>query len=132
MLREYSLYLELVGLLSFLTFIGSLVAIPWIISRLPVNYFIRHRQLVAKRHELHPVIARITFVSRNIVGFVFFLAGVAMLVLPGQGIITIVIGISLMDFPKKHQLVDHLVLHPKVIRLLNLIRLKEKKPPFEF
>ena len=132
MLSEYSLYFEWLGLLSVLTFIGSLVVIPWIISRLPVNYFIRHRQLIAKRHELHPVLARITFVSRNIVGFVFFLAGVAMLVLPGQGIITIVIGISLMDFPKKHQLVDHLVRHPRLIKLLNWIRRKEKKPPFEF
>ena len=129
---EYSLYFEWVGLLSVLTFIGSLVAIPWIISRLPANYFIRHRQLVEKRHELYPVLARITFICRNIVGFGFFLTGVAMLVLPGQGILTIVIGISFMDFPKKQQLIDHLVRHPKVIRLLNWIRLKEKKPPFEF
>ena len=50
----------------------------------------------------------------------------------GEGIITIVIGISFMDFPQKHRLVDHLVRHPRVMRLLNWIRTKEKKPPFEF
>lgn len=132
MLQQYPLYLELIGLVSILTFIGSLVAIPWIISLLPANYFIRHRQVVAKRHELHPVIARITFVSRNIVGFGFFLAGVAMLVLPGQGIIAMVIGISFMDFPKKQQLVDRMVRHPRVVKLLNWVRQKVKKPPFEF
>lgn len=131
-LSEYSRLLEWLGLLSVVTFIGSLIAIPWVISRLPVNYFIRHRELVAARHERHPLIAKIIFVSRNAIGFVFLLAGTAMLVLPGQGIITILIGISFMDFPKKHHFVDYLVRRPKVVKLLNWIRKKENKPPFEF
>ena len=131
-LSENSLLLEWLGLLSVLTFIGSLVAIPWIIARLPANYFIRHRQLVAERHERHPLIARLIFVCRNVIGIVFLTAGIAMLVLPGQGIITILIGISLMDFPIKNNLVDYLVRRKRVIRLLNWIRQKEKKPPFEF
>ena len=97
-LNEYSLLLEWLGLLSVLTFIGSLIAIPWIISRLPVNYFIRHRQLVAESHFRHPFVAKLTFVLRNFVGIVLLAAGIVMLVLPGQGIITILIGISFMDF----------------------------------
>ena len=131
-LSENSLLLEWLGLLSVLTFIGSLIAIPWIIARLPVNYFIRHRQLVAERHERHPLIAKLIFVCRNFIGIVFLIAGIVMLVLPGQGIITILIGISFMDFPKKHHLVDYLVHRKKVITFLNWIRQKEKKPPFEF
>ena len=131
-INEYSLLLEWLGLLSVLTFFGSLIAIPWIIARLPVNYFIRHRQLVTERHERHPLIARLTFMLRNFVGIVFLITGIVMLVLPGQGIITILIGISFMDFPKKHHLVDYLVRRQKVITFLNWIRKKEKKPVFEF
>ena len=131
-LSEYALLLEWLGLLSVLTFIGSLIAIPWIIARLPANYFIRHRQLVIERHVRHPLVARLTFVLRNFIGIVFLAAGIVMLVLPGQGIITILIGISFMDFPKKHHLVDQLVRRQKVIRFLNWIRQKEKKPPLEF
>ena len=131
-LNEYSSLLEWLGFLSVLTFIGSLIAIPWIIGRLPVNYFIRHRQLVAESHSRHPLVARLTFVLRNFVGIVFLVAGIVMLVLPGQGIITILIGISFMDFPKKHHLVDYLVRRQKVISFLNWIRKKEKKPAFEF
>ena len=131
-LNEYSSLLEWLGFLSVLTFIGSLIAIPWIIARLPVNYFIRHRQLVAESHSRHPLVARLTFVLRNFVGIVFIVAGIVMLVLPGQGIITILIGISFMDFPKKHHLVDYLVRRQRVIRFLNWIRKKGKKPPFEF
>jgi hypothetical protein len=131
-LNEYSSLLEWLGFLSVLTFIGSLIAIPWIIAKLPVNYFIRHRQLVAESHSRHPLVARLTFVLRNFVGIVFLIAGIVMLVLPGQGIITILIGISFMDFPKKHHLVDFLVRRQKVINFLNWIRKKEKKPVFEF
>ena len=131
-LNEYSSLLEWLGFLSVLTFIGSLIAIPWIIGRLPVNYFIRHRQLVAESHSRHPLVARLTFVLRNFVGIVFLVAGIVMLVLPGQGIITILIGISFMDFPKKHHLVDYLVRRKKVISFLNWIRKKEKKSAFEF
>lgn len=129
---DYTLLLEWLGLVSFLTFIGSLITIPWIIARLPANYFIRHREVVAKRHESHPLMAKLIFAGRNIIGILFFMAGVAMLLLPGQGLITILIGISFMDFPAKQQLVDTLVRRPRVIRLLNWIRQKEKKPPFLF
>lgn len=132
LLRQYGYLIEVLGLLSVFTFIASLVAIPWIIARLPQDYFIYHRRSVEKRHVLHPVLARITFLVRNFIGFLFFLSGIAMLVLPGQGIITILIGISFMDFPKKNQIVDRLVRHPRVIKVLNWIRLREGKPPFEF
>lgn len=132
LLQKYSTLVEILGLLSLMTFIGSLIAIPWIIARLPQDYFIYHRKSVEKRHKLHPVLAKITFLLRNIIGFIFFLAGIAMLVLPGQGIITILIGISFMDFPKKNELIDQIVRHPRVTKVLNWIRMKEKKPPFEF
>ena len=131
-LKEYHFVVGWLGLLSVVTFIGSIISIPWIISRLPANYFVRHRQLVDERHKLHPLMARFVFGMRNGFGFIFLLAGIAMLVLPGQGIITILIGISLMDFPKKHTVVDYLVRRPQVINLLNWIRKKERKPPFEF
>ena len=129
---ENSSVLQILGILSVITFIGSLIAIPWVISRLPVNYFIQHRQRESQRRKRHPVAAKIIFIARNSVGLLFFLAGIAMLVLPGQGIITILIGVSLMDFHRKHTVIDYMIQRPKVITLLNWIRNKEKKPPFDF
>lgn len=124
--------LELLGILSLLTFVGSLFAIPWIIGKLPVDYFIHHRRVVEARHERHPALARIIFAARNIAGILFLAAGMAMLVLPGQGIITMLIGISFMDFPRKHKIVDNLIRRERIMNLLNWIRRKEKKPPFQF
>jgi len=131
-LQPYLIVFEWLGLLSVVTFFGSLIAIPLLIARLPVNYFVRHRQEVEKRHQQHPLAAKLVLVVRNCLGVVFLCAGIAMLVLPGQGIITILIGISLMDFPRKHDVVDYLVRLPRVVRLLNWIRKRENKPPFVF
>lgn len=130
--REYFFVIEWLGLLSAVTFVGSLVAIPFIIARLPHDYFIRHRLQVEQRHRQHPVKARLVFLLRNGTGGILLVAGIAMLVLPGQGIITILIGICLMDFPGKHALIDSLVRRPNVIHFLNWIRKKEKKTPFAF
>ena len=131
-LGEYRYLVEWAGLVSVVTFVGSLILVPLIISRLPEDYFVRHQQELARRFVLHPVRARLVQVVRNCFGLIFFLAGVAMLVLPGQGIITIVIGISLLDLPRKHALLDALVRRPGVRRVLNWIRAKENKAPFRF
>jgi hypothetical protein len=128
----YRELVELLGLVSIITFVGSLVVIPWLIGRLPVNYFIQHRLKVEERHKRHPLLARTIFVLRNGVGSLFLLAGIAMLVLPGQGIFTILIGFSFMDFPQKHKLEEALFHRPGVVRTLNWLRRKQKKQPFAF
>lgn len=124
--------IEILGLLSVVTFIGSLLAVPWLIGRLPATYFLRHRQKVEERHRRHPLAARIIFILRNTVGLALLVAGMAMLVLPGQGLITILIGVSFMDFPKKHELEELLVRRPGIIRSLNWLRRKQNKEPFVF
>ena len=123
---------EWLGLLSAITFFGSLLVIPWLIGRLPADYFVQHRHRVEERHKRHPIVTRIIFVLRNGLGILFLLAGMAMLVLPGQGIITLLIGMSFMDFPKKHALEDALIRRPGVARALNWLRRKQKKQPFVF
>ncbi len=72
------------------------------------------------------------FITRNIIGLLFVGAGVAMLLLPGQGILTILIGISIMDFPGKHKKIEWLAGKPQVRKALNWMRLKAKKPLFTF
>jgi hypothetical protein len=60
---------------------------------------------------------------------VFVLAGFAMLFLPGQGLLTILIGVSLMDFPKKRVLEAKMVGQPTLLGVINSMRHKFGKPP---
>ncbi len=127
-----SVFIELLGLLSVVTFVGSLLVVPWLIGRLPKDYFIRHRQEVAARHRRHPAMAFFIIAIRNVTGLVLFLAGIAMLMLPGQGLLTMLLGISLMDFPGKRNLIDAIICNPRVVKVLNWIRQKGKREPFIF
>jgi len=112
------------GLLSVLTFFGSLLIVPWLILLMAPDYFIRHRLEVIERHRRHPVLSFLLVGLRNMIGLVLLVAGTAMLLLPGQGILTMLIGLSLMDFPGKHQLLEKVVQNKRVQNSLNWIRRK--------
>jgi len=124
--------LQVLGMLSGVMFVGSLLFVPWLVSRMTADCFIRHRQQVEDRLQLHPVRAYTLWFLRNFVGVVLLVAGVVMLVLPGQGILTLLIGISLMDFPGKHRLLERFVQMKQVRTSLNWMRRKAGKKEFEF
>jgi len=69
-------------------------------------------------------------ILRNIVGAVLLLAGIAMLFLPGQGIITMVIGLIIMQVPFKRQLIYRLTRPHSVRHGLDWLRTRMKKEPF--
>jgi hypothetical protein len=55
-----------------------------------------------------------------------------MLFLPGQGILTILIGASLLDVPGRQKVQDALIHRPAIQIGLNWIRQKTGHPPFHF
>jgi len=116
------------GLLSIAFFIATLIAIPIVLVRLPTDYFDMNRP---RRwlHDYHPAVRVTAYALKNLIGLVFLLAGIAMLVLPGQGVLTLLIGISLMDFPGKRRLERRIIGQPTVLRAINGIREKFGKQP---
>lgn len=113
---------------SVIGFIGSLIAIPLILVRLPADYF----DTRTPRHWMqnhHPLLRLVGLVVKNVVGAVFFLAGFAMLFLPGQGLLTMLIGVSLMDFPRKRELEAKMIGQPTLLGVINSMRHKFDKPP---
>jgi hypothetical protein len=114
--------------LSIVMFVGSLIAIPFILVRLPANYFNDdHPRTWLRGH--HPVLRTMAMVGKNVMGVVFLLVGIALLFLPGQGILTMLIGISLIDFPGRRRLERKLISRPAVLQTINKMRKKFGKPP---
>ena len=128
-LSKYIPVLKWLGIISFFTFMVSILLIPWLISLLPPDYFIRGKR-PPPLTPLPPVIFLLLMLLRNIFGIALLLAGIAMLFLPGQGILTMLLGISLLDFPGKHRLIEKLIQQSSVQRGMNWIRVKTKRPPF--
>ena len=116
------------GIVSGVFFIGTLTAIPILIVRLPNDYFMQTQPRPWLQNR-HPVLRVGAYVIKNLLGYLFLLSGIAMLVLPGQGILTLLIGLSLIDFRGKQKLQRKLIGQPAVLRTLNGIRQKFGRKP---
>ena len=114
--------------LSILFFLGSLILIPLILIRLPSTYFEAHHPRSWLQNH-HPVLRLLAHIVKNLAGGIFLLAGLAMLVLPGQGLLTILIGLSLLDFPGKRRLEAAVIGRPGVLKTINTLRAKFRRPP---
>lgn len=119
------------GVVSAAMFVGTLVAIPWLVARLPVDYFVGPRGLTNEQRR-HPVLAFARRLARNTLGLVLVVAGLAMLVLPGQGILTLLVGVALTDFPGKRGLEQRLLRQRHVRRSLQWLRKRAGRDPLEF
>lgn len=114
------------GIFSAVTFVLSLLLLPWLVGRIPTGYFAR----TADDHNWRMLLQTRTLL-RNVLGFPILLAGIAMLILPGQGIITILMGLGIMQFPGKFSLEKWLVTRPGVLSTLNWIRKKSGHPELQ-
>ena len=115
---------------SVVTFVGSLAVVTVVLVKLPPNYFhsSHAREFLTERH---PVLRMVGIVVKNIVGLVLVAAGVVMSLpgVPGQGVLTILLGIMLLDFPGKRGLEAGIVRRPKVFQAINAVRARFDKPP---
>jgi hypothetical protein len=89
------------GALSAVTFVATLVGVPYFVVRMDEGYFLRERPSRQWVGGWSGVGQWLGLMGKNMAGLLVLLAGVAMLVLPGQGLLTMVIGLSLLDFPWK-------------------------------
>ena len=122
--------LTAMAIFSVVTFVGSLIVVPIILARLPVDYFIsEERHLVATRSK-QPAFFFLNQFVKNFFGGILILAGIAMLILPGQGILTILIGLGITNFPGKYKLERKLVSNQSVFKSLNWMRKRADVEPF--
>ncbi|MDX2435441.1 MAG: PGPGW domain-containing protein [Acidobacteriota bacterium] len=121
-MREYQSLLEWLAGLSLLMFAVTLVVFPLVIIFLPEDYFVRDQRDPARETRRHPAVWLTLTILKNILGLVLVLAGIAMLVLPGQGLLTVLLGVTLVNFPGKYALERRIVSRPSVARALNRIR----------
>lgn len=131
LVQENESLLLILGVASVVIFLLSLALIPWIILRIPADYFAQPQRRSLVPQNLHPSIRILLLLLKNAVGLIIVLLGIAMLVLPGQGLLAILIGVALLDFPKKYQLQRWLISRGPVLKSANWLREKGNKPPLE-
>lgn len=117
--------------LSGLMLVLAILLLPLFVAAIPDNYFDQE-----KRMGLDPsrpaILIWLFRALKNILGLVLILAGLLMLLLPGQGILTILVGMMLMNYPGKYRLERKLVSQPRVLALVNWLRRRRNKKEFRF
>ncbi len=113
-----------------ITFSVSLAVVTFILVRLPATYFL-DSHCRGLWIDQHPVIRWLGILTKNLLGVVLVVVGVATSLpgVPGQGILTILIGIMLLDFPGKRRLERKLVARPRILRTINNLRARFGRPP---
>lgn len=117
------------AIVSLATFVVSGVALPWLMTRLPADYFLDTDRAVRSEWPQDRVLFWTWRVLKNLTGAVLLLAGFVMLFTPGQGVLTILAGLWLMDLPGKRRCELSLIRRPKVLASVNWIRQKAGQPP---
>lgn len=113
------------GVLVFVLSAGaSLALVTAIVVRLPADYFAAGAPVVASRG----LPARI---GKNLLGAVLVVIGALLAIpgVPGQGVLTVFIGVMLLDFPGKRRLELRFVSRPKVRRSIDDLRARFGRPP---
>jgi hypothetical protein len=112
-----------VGGFSVVAVVASIIMVPRYVAKLPADY------LRSGDREKNPSVA--LRVARNALGVLLVLLGIAMLLLPGQGLITLIVGVLLVDFPGKQKLIRKVLGRRKVLEAVNKLRARHHAPPME-
>jgi len=118
----------LVGL-SLLSLLISVLLLPWFVARIPEDYFSHPQRHRATHSSRHPLVQGLVVAVKNLLGALFALAGLIMLFAPGQGLLTLVVGLMLMNFPGKYAIERWLVGRSGVLKAINWLRQRGGHPP---
>ena len=116
---------------SAVTFVVSLAVVPILAVRIPADYFSTPRRGKTPWARKYPILRLGVLILKNVLGAALLLGGILMLFLPGQGLLTIFLGIMLMDFPGKYRLERYLISRGPVLKSINWIRRKARKRELE-
>jgi len=113
--------------LSVITFVATLIGVPWMIVRIPADYFSHNRRDKKLWADRHPVIRAVLLTLKNLLGYLLIVVGAVMLAIPGQGMLTMLIGVIFLDLPGKYKLERWAVMRPAVLRSINWLRKRAGK-----
>ncbi|HKL85220.1 MAG TPA: PGPGW domain-containing protein [Treponemataceae bacterium] len=131
-LIHHPLWVWLGIILSLALFLASLALLPFLASWIPEDYFMPLKSRKKTEYKRGLWLARkILFLLKNLLGLILFLAGLLMLVTPGQGILTMFLGLIFLNFPGKRRLEFALIRRPAIYKGINILRRMRKKEPLQ-
>ena len=128
-ISTYKVNIILLGTVSFVIFVFSLISIKWLVALIPSDYFINRNS--SKFKIAYPSLWLVSTIIKNILGYTLIIGGILMLFLPGQGLFTIFVGLLLSNYPGMFYLERKLIAMPKIYKTVNWLRKKSNQPPLK-
>ena len=123
-LGEHQVLVWVLAGVSVASLLLAVLLLPRIVATLPADHF-KERRRARRKDGLG------WRIGKNLLGVVFLALGVLLLFLPGQGLLTLLVGVMLVDFPGKHAVERWIVMRPGIRRFLDRMRAKRGKPAFQ-
>jgi len=124
--EDYGLW---VAIGSVAMFVISLASMPFIVAQIPIDYFTHQGRHRMSQSNHHPIIRLLLAGLKNILGAILLMAGFIMLFTPGQGLLSILFGLMIMNYPGKYQLECWIIRKPVIFNAVNAMRTKQDKEP---
>lgn len=116
--------------LFLISFFLSLGIVSFVLVKLPADYFSEsnERKFLHNSSRWTRIIG---LVGKNLLGVILVLIGILLSIpgVPGQGLLTILLGVMLLDFPGKRDLERKIVCRQKVRDAIDRLRQRFGKPP---
>jgi len=129
--QNLSSILSWLAISSLFIFFFSILAINFLIKMIPVDYFDSSKRELSPFKTNNPIIWLILFIAKNIMGYLLIIGGILMLVLPGQGLLTIFLGLIFSDYPGKYKLEKRFITIKPIYRYINWVRKKSDIEPIK-
>jgi hypothetical protein len=105
------------------SFFANLGIVTWILVKLPADHFSKSRKTkfwAGPRPWIHAA----KVIGKNIAGVLLVALGIVLSLpgVPGQGLLTVLLGIMLLDFPGRHRLEQKLLSKPSIVNSINKLR----------
>lgn len=113
-----------------LSFAISFLAIAIVMVKIPENYFSTHYQQDFMPNSSWFVRWGVVII-KNVFGVILIFLGILLSLpgVPGQGILTILLGLIMIDIPGKRPLEAKIIKRPNVLYAVNKLRKRYNKPP---
>ncbi len=114
------------------TFLLNLAIVSFILIKLPADHFRKnHKEKFWAGRS--PALRMAAVIGKNILGWFLVALGIVLSLpgVPGQGLLTVLLGIMLVDFPGKDRLEQKLLHRPAIKNSINKLRVRFGKKPLE-
>ena len=128
-IENYKL-IQLIGFVSLALFLLSIFLLRYVILKLPEDYFLRLKSIPQNQAKSFKGV--VSKALKNLFGILLVICGVILLFIPGQGLVTIVMGLCLSDLPFLKKWKEKFIFSNKIKIALNWLRSKKRVKPFIF